>query len=385
MTQEHLFIVRGAGNDTVGLVGSITTPIAEAGGNILDLRQDVLHGLFTIFLVVDLSGTQLHMKDLETLIGEIAEKTGLELAVDRYFPTPGAPKTQNMLAILIGGDKPGIISSMSATLGKYGVNIELAEAIGREGLFLTELMTDVSRCAIPVENLKSTLGKLMAGMKIQTFFQTEDVYNKKKRIVLFDIAGSLLPDAVLNEIIQQTDLTREEIAAAYSTDALPALQKAAQCLDGVLGDTVDAINAGVRPTEGVVQLIHTLKTLGYRCVLTSNGFSPFIASIQPKLGLDCAYGVPLKIDNDEQTVIGEITQADCDAKALDRVIASVSAQESVGREDIAIIDDKDLPEPIGIRLQFELDKLLELYNKRVLSKENMLGVLGSFGVLKSIK
>lgn len=52
--RSMLYIVYGIGPDSVGLIGGITSPIARVGGNIVDMRQDVLHGLFTIFLVVDL-------------------------------------------------------------------------------------------------------------------------------------------------------------------------------------------------------------------------------------------------------------------------------------------------------------------------------------------
>ena len=50
-----LYIVYGIGADSVGLVGAITSPISQVKGNIVDMRQDVMHGLFTIYLVVDLA------------------------------------------------------------------------------------------------------------------------------------------------------------------------------------------------------------------------------------------------------------------------------------------------------------------------------------------
>ena len=62
MSRKNFYIIHGMGNDTVGLVGNITTPIAAKGGNIVDLRQDVLHGLFTIYLVVDLADSELRFE-----------------------------------------------------------------------------------------------------------------------------------------------------------------------------------------------------------------------------------------------------------------------------------------------------------------------------------
>ena len=79
MATQRLYVVHGMGSGAVGLVGQITAPIARARGNILDLRQDVLHGLFTIYLVVDLSGSQLTAKKLQTLIDQIGQQTGAVL------------------------------------------------------------------------------------------------------------------------------------------------------------------------------------------------------------------------------------------------------------------------------------------------------------------
>ena len=138
MTQQRLFVVHGMGSDAVGLVGRITAPIAQAKGNIQDLRQDVLHGLFTIYMVVDLTRSRLEPEGFLRMIDEISEDTGLRITAQRYSPVPRRPEKQNLLMILVGIDKPGIIATSSALLGKYNANIEFAQTIAREGIFLME-------------------------------------------------------------------------------------------------------------------------------------------------------------------------------------------------------------------------------------------------------
>ena len=91
MNNQQLYIVHGMGSDAVGLVGGITAPIAAAGGNIIDLRQDVLHGLFTIYMVVDLSDGQLEPFALQTILAEISEDTGLSMTIDQYTPSCPSP------------------------------------------------------------------------------------------------------------------------------------------------------------------------------------------------------------------------------------------------------------------------------------------------------
>ena len=168
MAQQRLYIVHGRGNDAVGLVGNITTPIVKAGGNIVDLRQDVLHGLFTIYMVVDLTGTELRLDELSAMVKDIGEDTGLALSADKFLPVARSSEPKNILVILMGPDRPGIIASVSETLGKYRANIEVAQTISREGMFLMELLADVSGSRIPQDNLMSSVEETMAAMGMRS-------------------------------------------------------------------------------------------------------------------------------------------------------------------------------------------------------------------------
>ena len=201
MATQRLYVVHGMGSDAVGLVGQITAPIARARGNILDLRQDVLHGLFTIYLVVDLTGSQLTAKKLQTLIDQIGAQTGLQLTASPYRPVARRPERKNLLMICIGRDKPGIIASSAEMLGKYNANIELAQTIGREGIFVMELITDVSHCTLPLTNLQQTIQKKMAALNIRTIFQEEHVFSKRARVLLFQMTGSFIARATRDEIL----------------------------------------------------------------------------------------------------------------------------------------------------------------------------------------
>ena len=112
MATQRLYVVHGMGSDAVGLVGHIAAPIARAKGNILDLRQDVLHGLFTIYMVVDLTGSQLTAKKLQTLVDQIGEQTGLELTASPYRPDrPRQDELQFLLQVqvigIMRGDRDG--------------------------------------------------------------------------------------------------------------------------------------------------------------------------------------------------------------------------------------------------------------------------------------
>ncbi|MBD3241387.1 MAG: ACT domain-containing protein [Chitinivibrionales bacterium] len=379
MTRERLYMIHGTGPDRVGLVGDITAAVAEAGGNIVDLRQDVLHGLFTLFMVVDLAETELRVDELRAMVRRLAEDTGLGLTVEKYAPVGRSPEKRTMLMILIGPDRPGIIASVSQTLGKYGINIERAQNVGREDVFLMELLVDISNCTIPLDNAQSTLEKTMAQMDIRTMFQTEDVYNKKKRVVLFDIQGSFFDTAVWGEITGQTGLSGDDTRVLCGDDAGAVLREAAARLEGFPSAVMYQIVDGVGATPGTIELLQTLKTMGYTVAVRSSAFSCCVERLKSHLGIDHAFGVALPIDDDSRTIIGELP-AGTAADDIERIIAALADTEGVSREDITLVSgDPGRPTP-GIRLTFDLGTLLDLYNKRVVNKDNLVGILGSFGV-----
>ncbi|MBN2297870.1 MAG: ACT domain-containing protein, partial [Deltaproteobacteria bacterium] len=156
-----LYIVYGIGNDSIGLVGEITTPIARIGGNIVDMRQDVLHGLFTIYLVVDLKKASLSVDEFSRLLEKISDNTGLSLSMEKYNPIPRSAERTNMLVTLVGQDKPGIIAAITDKLARYNINIETSDVVAREDIFLMDLLTDTSQSALPMDNLKTVVKEIM--------------------------------------------------------------------------------------------------------------------------------------------------------------------------------------------------------------------------------
>ncbi|MBN1407692.1 MAG: hypothetical protein JW956_07885 [Calditrichaceae bacterium] len=381
MTQQRLYIVHGMGNDKVGLVGSITNPIAAAGGNIVDLRQDVLHGLFTIYLVVDLSDSKLRLEKFKELIKSIGEDTGLGLTVDNYHPVARNPEKKNILIILVGRDKPGIIASIAQTLANDNANIEFAKNIARENIFLMELLTDVSHCKLPLENLMTDITKNMQDIGIIALFQTDDVFNKKKRVILFDITHSLIPDDTVKDILHQTEITSGEIKSAFPAgDPAASLDKAAKLLEGLPFDVLNRIACDISVDPGTIELIQTLKVMGYKICIVTDGFSVFVDAIAEKLGMVHRYGVELEIDDDSCLVSGEIAANQIEGLSIDTIKDQLAVKEKISPDDITIVSDEGLAETPGIRIELNLETILEMYNKHVINKDNLIGLLGSLGM-----
>ncbi len=377
--EGKLFIIHGMGNDSVGLVGEITTPLARAKGNILDLRQDVIHGLFSINIVLDLSGSRLQFVDLREMLKDISENTGLTMSVDRYIPVPRSSRIRNVLLVLLGRDRPGIIATVAEKLSSYNINIELSEMIARGDVFLMDLMIDIRNSSIPIENIQKQLSETMKGIGIHTMFQAENVFNKKKKIILFDISRSFMTGKTVREIIDNTDITLEELKDLYVSDDIDgSMKRAARRLEGYPVDAVAGITCSVEIAPGTVELVQTLKMMGYRIGLMTSGFSLFSDAVRELAGIDYSYGYNLLIDSDSKTFTGDIDESYAFTRR-EQSHQYIMETESVKEEDIAILDDIGMEDTPGFQLLLNPTIILDYYNKNIITRETLPGILGCFG------
>ena len=63
-------VITVVGKDSVGIIASICTYLADRGINILDISQTIIQGYFTMMMVADTSGSE---KDHGTLARELSD------------------------------------------------------------------------------------------------------------------------------------------------------------------------------------------------------------------------------------------------------------------------------------------------------------------------
>jgi phosphoserine phosphatase len=302
--------------------------------------------------------------------------------VEKYQPVARSAEREDLLLILIGRDRPGIIAAVSECLSSYRVNIELSQMIARESIFLMELLVDISRSTLPLENLRSTIRGNMAGLGIETLFQDRDVFNKKKRILLFELSGSFMEGASRDEILRQAGIPAEEFRAIYPQgDAGACLAAAMARLEGLPLEVVEKLADAAVPTPGTAELIQTLKTMGYQVALASGAFTLLTDRLRGHLGLDHCFGAEAPVDEDAMTFGGEPSGEDLNALGRERIVEALKAREGVAREDITLVSDQGFGDaaPPGIHLVFDTRLFLDFLNQHVLSRESLVGVLGAFG------
>ena len=70
-------VITVLGSDKVGIIAGVSTLLSEKGVNILDISQTIMQNVFTMIMLVDISGSSSKLSEL----GEELEKCGQGLGV----------------------------------------------------------------------------------------------------------------------------------------------------------------------------------------------------------------------------------------------------------------------------------------------------------------
>lgn len=76
-------IVTVLGVDQIGIVAAVATALAECGVNILDISQTLFGDLFSMNMLVSLSGRKDELNTLKARLDRIGEDMGLRILIQR--------------------------------------------------------------------------------------------------------------------------------------------------------------------------------------------------------------------------------------------------------------------------------------------------------------
>lgn len=76
---EKKIIVTVIGEDRVGIIAGVTTALAQANANILDISQTILQEFFTMIMVVDISNCNTDFTKLKESLNRTGEELGVKI------------------------------------------------------------------------------------------------------------------------------------------------------------------------------------------------------------------------------------------------------------------------------------------------------------------
>jgi len=341
------------GLDSPGLVSKITREVFEVGGNIIDVEETCRRGLFSIFLTIAFPSTSDSIDSITDSLKSIEDKTGLKVILGEYYEREvnGPSEKENHLVTILGMDRPGLIADISGFFLKHNINIENCRMIARGEFFSMEMLID--SMGMPtgqdldrneaINHWKSELKDLCVELDQSVVIQSENIFNKIKKLVVFDLESTLLEDFSLKNFLETI---RGEVRSIDNTTRfldddkgrMAATVENAKMLKNIPVRDFERFSAILRLSPGSSELIRVLKSMGFKVAILSSGFDLFVKKILQEAGVDYAFSNTLQVDEND-IVTGELEEPVITDGTKEEILEFVMNVEKISRDQVIAIGD----------------------------------------------
>ncbi|MDH5635892.1 MAG: phosphoserine phosphatase SerB, partial [Candidatus Bathyarchaeota archaeon] len=265
-------------------------------------------------------------------------------------------------------------------------NIERIRMIAYGELNAMEILIDINDISLSLENFKKNLDKACEDVGQDVVFQTETVFRRPKRLIVFDVDGTLIDSEMIDELAKAAGVGRKvsEITLRAMNGEIEfkqALMERARLLKGLDVEVLETIAENLQITPSAEELINALKALGYKIALISGGFTHFVEKIKEKLGIDYAYANRLVIKDGKLT--GELVKPIIDAERKAKLIRDIAEKENLLMEEIVAVgdgaNDRFMLQNSGLGIALYPKEILQKVADGIITKENLAGILYCLG------
>ena len=341
------------GLDSPGLVSKITTKVFELNGNIIDVEEICRRGLFSIFLIIDFSGSDVSMEKITDALSRMGEETGLKVVLGIYQEDQIAysGEKESHVVTVLGEDKPGIIAAVSTFFHQRHINIESCKMIARGKFFSMEMAINTSRMRVDpsmsrreaIEKMKLALKELCSTLNQSVVIQSENVFNRGKKLIVFDVESSLLQESSLEDFLKRIEGRvhggdGEVEIRNGGEDRMQALVENARILRGMPVVDLEKFSEKLQLNPGALELIGILKTMGFKIALLSSGFSFLMKRVFEEAGVDYAFSNSLKAD-EKGLITGELQEPVITNETKSEILDFIMSVENLKPEQVIAVGD----------------------------------------------
>jgi phosphoserine phosphatase len=398
--KRKIISLSAIGLDSPGLVSRITTKIFQMNGNIIDVEESCRRGLFSMFVIVDFSASSMSLAEIMGCLNLIEGETGLRVVLASYDEDAitRSPDKENHLVTILGVDQPGIIARVSTFFHRRNINIENCRMIARGKFFSMEMIVDTSKMIVDsslsrtraIEKMKEELRGLCAEMNQSLVIQSEDIYRRTKKLVVFDVESSLLQSDSLKEFLERVEGEFDFIESAIEyecegKDKVEVLVGNARRLKGIPAASFEKFNRILQLNPGSLELIRILKSMGFKIALLSSGFHFFVKEILEAAGVDYAFCNTFKVD-EQGLITGELEEPIITNDTKNEILEFMMKFENISRDEVIAVGDGSIHshfmKNVGLSITF---KPYERHIKAdgILSSDQMMNMLYCLGMPKT--
>jgi phosphoserine phosphatase len=388
------------GLDSPGLVSKITSRVVDLNGNIIDVEEICRRGLFSIFLIIDFSGSDVPMQEITDALSHMGEETGLKVVLGIYEEDQisYSGEKENHVVTVLGEDKPGIIAAVSTFFHQQHINIESCKMIARGKFFSMEMAINTSCMhAEPpmshreaIERMKLALRDLCSSLNQSVVIQSENIFHRGKKLVVFDVESSLIQESSLRDFLKRIEGrikagNGEVEVRDGGDDRMQALVENARILRGIPLADLEKFSDKLQLNPGALELIGILKTMGFKIALLSSGFSFLMKRIFEQAGVDYAFSNSLKAD-ELGLLTGELQEPVITNQTKSEILDFIMSVEGIKPEQVIAVGDgstrSHFIKNVGLSIAFKPEDRSVATNG-ILSSDRISHILYCLGIPKA--
>ncbi len=360
--------------------------LAKHGISVRDIRQSALQNRFWQAFVLDkgeLEDASDHViKDL------LMEVNDLGLSIDLQLVSPGEVGKDlhpGWYVFTLFGDTQAL-AELSRVLAEEGGNINSISTAFHHGIRSTEMVVDLG-AASHIHRAKERIMARSRDLGVDMGVQTMTAYRKNKRLVFFDVDSTLVDMEIIDEMAREAGTFSEvsRVTARAMRGEFDFEESLIQRVALVKGLTLDQL-AGIRDrmqlSDGVEELVTTLKWLGFKLGLISGGFDFFTDHLKERLGFDVAVANGLEIAKGRLT--GRLRGDVVDAAMKARIVNQTACDLNIRLDQTVVIgdgaNDALMLGQAGLGIAYNAKKTLDRVANAALGKRHMLHILHLLGI-----
>lgn len=333
--ETRTVLVRVTGRDQPGITAGLMRILDEAGADLEDMEQVVLHGRLSLGLEVTVPGGRDLLKELLLFGWEREVEIDFEVAEEPVELRP-LGHVVTIVGERLGPDALGMVANAVAASGG---NIERIARLARFPVWSYELLVAGGD---PAAIRTSLLSACAHHQGVEVAVQAEGLSRRAQRLVVMDVDSTLIQDEVIDLVAEEAGVGAEvaeltERAMAGELDYETSLRERARLLAGTDAGVFELVADRVRLTPGAGTFIRTLKRLGFATAVVSGGFIEVVEPLRRRLGIDHAHANSLEVIDGRITgeLVGEVVDRAGKAQLLERI----AADEGVPLEQVVAIGD----------------------------------------------
>lgn len=355
--RDNFYLMTVSSEDRPGITAALTEILSQYQVAILDAEQATIQGILALSFLVEMDPPTKNRitRDLQEKSAELA----LNLKVTPFAERKTRKKVLYALTCLTSVPRGEVLTYISQILFQNSVNIETIRQLTGEDLVALELSVDVS-ASENLEKLKQDVMKAGKELRFDVALQSEEVFRKSKRLIIFNLEGVLTDLDLINEIAKVAGLQKNlntlmEHALNQGLSAKQTLKRRVALLKGISANALEYIATKIQLTKGTRQLITLLKRMGFKIGVISSAFTFFTEKIQEELDLDYAYGNECIISNNHLS--GNLTDPIIDGPEKTQQMIKIAEEEGIPLDQVVVvgngIDDIEMLSKAGLGIVFQ--------------------------------